>query len=166
MPVVVRRERRKKVCARVALDTLLGGRSSAALDTHEEPPYFASMVGLRGVMQYRVTPMRILCGLGLSLIFAFQSYGHVALRQWSLARGFLFGLIACAAAFGLAFTARLGADSGSKEPDQSAAVIADDDTPARKIRNHIAVWVVTVLLFLFLFKVMDAFHVNWRQYIH
>jgi len=32
MPVVVRRERRKKVCARVALDTLLGGRSSAALD--------------------------------------------------------------------------------------------------------------------------------------
>jgi hypothetical protein len=27
--VVVRRERRKKVCARVALDTLLGGRSSA-----------------------------------------------------------------------------------------------------------------------------------------
>jgi len=29
--VVVRRERRKKVCARVALDTLLGGRSSAAL---------------------------------------------------------------------------------------------------------------------------------------
>jgi hypothetical protein len=117
-------------------------------------------------MQYRVTPMRILCGLGLSLIFAFQSYGHVALRQWSLARGFLFGLIACAVAFGLAFTARLGADSGSKVPDQSAAVIADDDTPARKIRNHIALWVVTVLLFLFLFKVMDAFHINWRQYIH
>jgi hypothetical protein len=31
--VVVRRERRKKVCARGALDTLLGGRSSAALDS-------------------------------------------------------------------------------------------------------------------------------------
>jgi len=30
--VVVRRERRKKVCARVALDTLLGGRSSAELE--------------------------------------------------------------------------------------------------------------------------------------
>ena len=30
--MVVRREPRKKVCARVALDTLLGGRSSAALE--------------------------------------------------------------------------------------------------------------------------------------
>ena len=30
--MVVRRERRKKVCARVALDTLLGGRSSSSLE--------------------------------------------------------------------------------------------------------------------------------------
>jgi len=41
MPVVVRRERRKKVCARVALDTLLGGRSSAALERRVPPLCFS-----------------------------------------------------------------------------------------------------------------------------
>ena len=59
--MVVRRERRKKVCARVALDTLLGGRSSAALDR---------MRTLRLVLAFCVAPIAPAFLVGMYFIFS------------------------------------------------------------------------------------------------
>jgi hypothetical protein len=110
-------------------------------------------------MRYRITPKRILAGLSLWLLFCFMTYGHVALGQWSLVRGLLFGLVACAIAFGLAFTARV-----DSRPDGSGSALTEDDTPRHVFRNHIAVWALTVLFLLVLFKVLDALHLEWRHY--
>jgi hypothetical protein len=108
-------------------------------------------------MRYRITPKRVLFGVALCVLFGFMAYGHVALGQWSLTRGVLFGLVACAVALGLAFTAKVDSASSS-----GGTVVVDEDTPGRRVRNNIALWVVTVLVLLLLFKVLDAFHINWH----
>jgi hypothetical protein len=66
--VVVRRERRKKVCARVALDTLLGGRSSAALGV--------TIHSMRRweLFAFASAPLLSVCALG-----AYAARGHVSL---------------------------------------------------------------------------------------
>jgi hypothetical protein len=91
---VVRRERGKKVCARVARDTLLGGRSSAALGD------MSSVVRRRLLLAWSLA--------GVPLLFAF--FIHLAYRI-ALSRGELpflnghewrwwtaFGLLLCSGA--------------------------------------------------------------------
>ena|ERR1700752_838173 len=113
-------------------------------------------------MQVRVTAKRILFGVALAIVLVLQTFGNISRGHWSLAFGFLFGIGAVVLAFSLAFTAqRPGAATlqNSTDPLASAPV-----TPGAKIRNHLLMWTASVLVFLILFKILDALHVPWQHW--
>jgi hypothetical protein len=115
-------------------------------------------------VQYRITPKRIFAGLALSALFALQTVGNVTSGRWPVPLGFLFGFVGVLIAFGVAFTARLGrSTAGSQSP--GGPITSDENTPMRQFRNKMFLWVVSVLVLLALFKVLDTFDVNWRQYL-
>ena len=66
-------------------------------------------------------------------------------------------------AFGVAFTASL---QGSTAASQTAGdpITSGADSPVRRFRNNMLLWAAWVIVLLLLFKILDAFHVNWRQY--
>ena len=113
-------------------------------------------------MQARVTLKRILVGLALSLVFVLQTVGNISRGRWSLTFGVLFGIGAVILAFSLAFTTqRPGAATPQNPGDPIAPTTA---TRSTQFRNRLLVWAASLLVFLLLFKILDAVHVPWRQW--
>jgi hypothetical protein len=162
------------VRARRHWPALLCGPSTSPLDTREQhiglglaPQGNASRlfqpVTTELSVQIRVTPKRILFGLALSLVFALQTFGNISRGRWPLAFGALFGIGAVVLAFSLAFTAqRPGAATAQNPVDPLAE---RTETYGSRFRNHLLIFAGSVVVFFILFKILDTFHVSWRQWL-
>jgi hypothetical protein len=101
-------------------------------------------------MQLQLTPRRIALGGVLSLFLILQCLGNISGGKWSVTSGVLFGLLGIVLVWAAVFTAR---------------------TPPPHIRrlsfpSFMLVFLFAIVFFLALFKVLDVFHVPWRQYWH
>jgi multisubunit Na+/H+ antiporter MnhB subunit len=113
-------------------------------------------------MQVRVTPKRALLGLALALVFALQTFGNISRGRWSLAFGVLFGIGAVVITFSLAFTAQRPGAATSENPVDTLA--SPTGTRGTQVRNHLLIWVGSVLVLIILFKILDTLHVPWREW--
>ena len=102
-------------------------------------------------MKIRVTIKSGLLGLVVFIVFALQSFGKVSGGKWSETVGIVVALAGAALGLAIAVTA-------------TSPSVADK--PPRQIRNLILQWIGFVVVFLLVFQLLDAFHVNWRQYLH
>jgi hypothetical protein len=113
-------------------------------------------------MQTRITPLRVLLGVGITALFVLMSIGNVSSGKWSALTGWVFGLSAPLMGFGFALTA------GFSSPTSTTADASVSSEPAgvtRRFRTRMLMFVASVLVFLVLFRVLDFFHIQWQRYL-
>lgn len=94
----------------------------------------------------------MLLGIGLSSVLALAGTGKITSHKWTAAQGTAFVLAAIVVSWGLVLTAQ------SPSAEQKAA-------RRRRFRNDVIVFVATVAISLIVFKILDAMHIAWQQYV-
>jgi amino acid transporter len=116
-------------------------------------------------MKFKVTIKSALLGLVVSIVSVFQSFGKVSGGKWSETVGVVVSLIGAALGLAIAVTAISPANANPASPDKSDTLIPVADKP-RPFRSMILQWLGLVVAFLLVFYLLDAFHVDWRRYLH
>jgi len=86
------------------------------------------------------------------------------MRKWSETAGIVVAL--AGAAIGLALAATSAGDPAPSSPFDANAPTAPGRKPSRQFRNSILRWLAFVVIFLLVFRFLDALHINWRQYLN
>jgi len=107
-------------------------------------------------MRFKITAKRILLGIGLSTIFILVCLVNVSSHKWRPAMAAVGAIVGIGFSFATAFTARVPQD----ETDEAAAPVA-----RTLFRNRMRIWIVMAVVFLVIMKVLDTFHVPWRQFL-
>ncbi len=82
--------------------------------------------------------------------------------RWPLLLGILFALVAA----GCSFLLVLSRPSPPVARTAAGDLVMTSDRSTPRVRNSLVVWLASVLFFLLLFKVLDAFHIPWQKYWH
>jgi hypothetical protein len=117
-------------------------------------------------MKFEMTPQSAILGLIVFIFVALQSFGRYHSGQWSGTAGIVVALAGAAVGLALAVTA-----TSAGAPAKSRSVDANAPTPtarksSRQFRNLILLWFAVVVVFLLMFRLLDALHLSWRQYLH
>lgn len=104
-------------------------------------------------MRIKITGKRILLGVGLSALFILISVGNVASGKWETAPAVLFALAGVCIGFAAAFGAA------------SVPQTMDSQSGERPFRSQLLLFIGAAIVFLVLMKVLNALHVDWRQWM-
>jgi hypothetical protein len=116
-------------------------------------------------VQTQATPRRILAALGVAALLALVVISNVMRGKWSITVGVIFGLAALPVAFAVALTPRQRSGGDDIPQTQSDPLAPAAPSPARQFRNRMIQWLIAVAATLIVFRILDAFHVPWRQYL-
>ena len=116
-------------------------------------------------MKFKVTIKSALLGLVVVIVFLIQSFGKVSSGKWSQTVGVVVALVGAALGLAIAVTATSPANSVPASSDKNDTLIPAMDRRPRPFRNTILQWLGCVVVFLLVFRLLDAFHVNWRHYL-
>jgi NADH:ubiquinone oxidoreductase subunit 6 (subunit J) len=113
-------------------------------------------------MKFKVTIPGAILGLIVFVVVALQSVGKYYTGKWSGTVGIVVASVGAAMGLALAFTA-----TSASYPVKSSPADADASTPTvrapwRQFRNSILLWAAAVVIFLLMFRLLDALHINWR----
>jgi NADH:ubiquinone oxidoreductase subunit 6 (subunit J) len=117
-------------------------------------------------MKFKMTIPSAILGLIVFIVVALQSFGKYNSGKWTGTAGIVVALAGAAIGLALAVTA-----TSARDPAKSSPVDADAPTPtarkpSRQFRNSILLWLAVVVIFLLMFRLLDALHINWRQYLN
>jgi hypothetical protein len=116
-------------------------------------------------MKFKMTIPSATLGLIVFVVVALQSFGKYNSGKWSGTAGIVVGLAGAAIGLALAVTA-----TSARDPAKSSPVDADamptTRKPPRQFRNSILLWLAVAVIFLLMFRLLDALHINWRQYLN
>jgi hypothetical protein len=113
----------------------------------------------------QVTPGRILAALGVAALLGLVVISNVMRGKWSITVGVIFGLAALPVAFAVALTPRQRAGGDDTPQTQSDPLAPEAPSPGKQFRNRMILWLITLAATLIVFRILDAFHVPWRQYL-
>lgn len=117
-------------------------------------------------MKFRVTVKSALLGLVVFIIFVLQSVAKVSGGKWSQTLGIAVALAGTALGLAIAVTATSAEKAEPASRNRSDTLVPAADRRPRQLRNSILQWLGFVVIFLLVFRLLDTFHVNWRQYLH
>jgi len=100
------------------------------------------------------------------IVIALQSFGKVSGGKWLETVGIVVALAGAALGLAIAFTATSPVNGTPASLNKIDTLMPVADKPPRQIRNLILQWIGFVVVFLLVFQLLDAFHVNWQQYLH
>jgi hypothetical protein len=104
-------------------------------------------------MRIRITGKRILLGVGMSALFILICVGNVASGKWETAPAVLFAVAGVCIGFAAAFAVA---------PVPRAM---DSQSGGRPFRSQLLLFMGAAIVFLVLLKVLNALHVDWRQWM-
>jgi len=116
-------------------------------------------------MKFKVTIQSALLGLVVFIVCVLQSFGKVSSGKWSETAEIVVALVGAALGLAMAVTATSRVNSISALPDKNDALRPVADRSPRQFRSAMLQWLGLVVIFLLVFLFLDAFHVNWRQYL-
>jgi len=105
-------------------------------------------------------------GLIVFIVVALQSLGKYNSGKWSGTAGIVVALAGAAMGLALAVTATSAGDPAKSPPVGADAPTPTARKPSRQFRNSILLWLAVVVIFLLMFRLLDALHINWRQYLN
>ena len=106
--------------------------------------------GLVMTIQFKPTRQRILWGSALGVLFGFMCYGHIMDGRWPRPLGLVATVLVPPLTLFIALTGDF-----TQTPEQRA-------TARREARNKLILWVVTVIVAYFFFKLNDRYHLFSR----
>jgi hypothetical protein len=107
-------------------------------------------------MKFKMTIPSAILGLVVFAVVALQGVGKYNSGKWSGTVGIVVALAGAATGLALAVTAPIGGN-----PPRAIA-----SKPPRQFRNLMLLWFAVVVIALLMFRVLDASHINWRQYLN
>jgi hypothetical protein len=117
-------------------------------------------------MKFKMTIPSAILGLVVFIVVALQSFGKYSSGKWSGAAGIVVALAGAAMGLALAVTATSAGDPAKFSPVDADTPTPTARKPSRQFRNSILLWLAVVVIFLLMFRLLDAVHVNWRQYLN
>jgi|ERR1700691_3687072 hypothetical protein len=117
-------------------------------------------------MKIKVTIQSALLGVAVFIVFVFQSFERVTTGKWSETVGVVMALVGAAIGLAIAVTAISPAKSIPASSDRNDTSTPVADKPPRQFRNVLLQWLGFVIVFLLMFRLLDAFHIDWRRFLH
>jgi hypothetical protein len=117
-------------------------------------------------MKFKMTIPRAMLGLIVFIVVALQSFGKYNSGKWSATAGIVVALGGAAMGLALAVTATSPGDPAKSSPVDADAPTPAARKPSRMFRNSILLWLAVVVIFVLMFRLLDALHINWRQYLN
>jgi hypothetical protein len=117
-------------------------------------------------MKLKMTIPSVILGLIVFIVVALQSFGKYNSGKWSGTVGIVVALAGAAIGFALAVTATSAADPAKSSPVDVDAPTPTARKPSRQFRNSILLWLAVAVIFLLMFRLLDALHINWQQYLN
>jgi len=117
-------------------------------------------------MKFKMTISSAMLGLIVFIVVAFHSFGKINSGKWSTTAGVVVALAGAALGLAIAVTATSAGDAAPAPPENADAPTPTVHKPSRQFRNSILRWLAFVIIFLLVFRLLDALHINWRQYLN
>lgn len=117
-------------------------------------------------MKFKMTIPSAILGLIVFIVVALQSFGKYTSGKWSGTVGIVVALAAAAMGLVLAVTATTTGDPAKSSPVDADAPTPKARTLSRQFRNSILLWLAVVVIFLLMFRLLDALHINWQQHLN
>jgi hypothetical protein len=114
-------------------------------------------------MKFKMTFPSAILGLIVFIVVVLQSFGKFNSGKWSGTAGIVVALAGAALGLAIAVTATSAGDAAPSSPVDADAPTPAARRPSRQFRSSILRWLAFVVIFLLVFRLLDALHINWRQ---